>query len=1063
MRYPRPAVCEDTTYARLNAERFGDEASLRAALLAELRWSPAQRAAILDRARGWVRKLRVRPGSASLLDRFLAEHSLTSREGVALLCLAEAALRVPDEATLDALIRDKLVAVDWRAAQDRHEGSASTGGGSLFMNASTWALMLTGRVLSWHEDPEQDLLGTLRRRLERSGEPLVRAALQAAMRILGEQFVMGCDIDAALSRAGKGRQARYRHSFDMLGQAARTTADARRYHERYQGAIAAVGAAAAGAGPTDGPGISIKLSALHPRFEYAQAQRITDELLPRLQALARAAAAVNIGLTIDAEEASRHDLQLDLFTALCTDPALAGWDGLGIAVQAYQPRALALVDFLGELGARHRRRIMVRLAKGAYWDTEIKLSQQQGLPGYPVFTRKVNTDLCWLACAARLFAHSAHVYPQLATHNAHSIAAVLALADGRPFELQRLHGMGEALHDLVLDETGAPCRAYNPVGSHADLLPYLVRRLLETGANSSFIHRLADASAPVETVVTDPIEDAKGQGAAVSHPRLPAPADLYQPDRRNALGMDLSDPTALGTLAAQVERALAQQPSGIWSARPLVAGRQGEQSARTLHDPADHGRVIGQVLEGSKATVARAIAAARSAAPDWERTPVDTRAACLERAAELLEEHRGELIALCAREAGKTIPDGMAEVREAVDFCRYYAARARERFGAPRLLPGPVGERNLLSLHGRGVFACISPWNFPLAIFTGQVAAALVAGNAVVAKPAEQTPLTASLSTRLLHQAGIPADVLQLIPGDGPSVGAPLVADSRVDGVAFTGSLQTAKTINRTLAERAGAIVPLIAETGGQNAMIVDATALPEQVVMDVLASAFQSAGQRCSALRVLCVQDDVADGLLDMLAGAMAELRIGDPLDLATDVGPVIDAEALAMLEAHATRMDQEARLIHRCTLPPDCAHGCFFTPRAYEIDALDRLRGEVFGPVIHVLRYRAADLDGLLERINAMGYGLTFGLHSRIDTRIDAITTRIHAGNSYVNRNMIGAVVGVQPFGGEGLSGTGPKAGGPDYLTRFAVERALSINTTASGGNAALLAMDEDDGAAE
>ncbi|MCG6939918.1 MAG: bifunctional proline dehydrogenase/L-glutamate gamma-semialdehyde dehydrogenase PutA [Thiohalocapsa sp.] len=1083
MRYPLPALCEDAAYERLNAERFGDEARLRGALLAELDWPDEQRAAILARARGWVKKLRERPGSANLLDRFLAEHSLTSREGVALLCLAEAALRIPDEATLDALIRDKLVTADWRPAAG-HD-SAGSGQGSLFVNASTWALMLTGKVLSWHEDPERDLLGALRRRLEKSGEPLVRQALRAAMRILGEQFVMGRDIGAALERAGRGFDARCRHSFDMLGEAARTDAHARRYFDRYQAAISAVGEAAAGAGPVDGPGISIKLSALHPRCEYAQAERVTGELLPRLRELARQAAAADIGLTIDAEEASRHDLLLDLFAALCADPALAGWNGLGIAVQAYQPRALAVVDFLAELAARQRRRIMVRLVKGAYWDAEIKLAQQQGLPGYPVFTRKVNTDLCWLACAARLFAHDDRIYPQFATNNAHSIAAALALADGRPFELQRLHGMGEALHDLVLDETGTPCRAYDPVGSHADLLPYLVRRLLENGANSSFVHRLADASAPVETVVTDPIAVAREQdarGAGARHPRIPAPVDLFQPDRRNSRGLDLSDPAALGALATRVDQALAEQPGGIWQAEPMVVGgadpgesRRGRRShaepdgaappggaAKTLHDPADVRREIGQVRDADGATLDRALDTARAAAPGWAHTPADARAACLERAADLLEAHLGNFVALCGREAGKSIPDGIAEVREAADFCRYYAARARERFGAPRELPGPVGEHNLLSLHGRGVFACISPWNFPLAIFTGQVTAALAAGNAVVAKPAEQTPLTAALGTRLLHEAGIPADVLQLLPGDGPGVGAPLAADPRIDGVAFTGSLDTARAINRALAERTGAIAPLIAETGGQNAMIVDASALPEQVVTDVLASAFQSSGQRCSALRVLCVQDDVAERLLDMLSGAMAELRIGDPLDLATDVGPVIDSDALAMLQAHAARMDREARLIHRCALPPRCEHGHFFAPRAYEIDGLERLQGEVFGPVLHVLRFQAQDLDGLIERINALGYGLTFGVHSRIDARIDAITGRIHAGNSYVNRNMIGAVVGVQPFGGEGLSGTGPKAGGPDYLTRFAVERTVSINTAASGGNAALLSMDEDDAGA-
>ena len=1082
MRYPLPALCTDPHYASIDADRFAGEAGLRERLLSELDWSDERRAAILARARGWVQALRERPGSASLLDRFLAEYSLTSREGVALLCLAEAALRIPDEATLDALIRDKLGGTDWR--RDEPRDGAGSGQGSLFVNASTWALMLTGRLLTRDDDPQQDqapgqepvraqdleqsLLGALRRRLQRSGEPLIRQALRAAMRILGEQFVMGRDIGAALARAADGPEARYRHSFDMLGEAARTDADALRYLDRYREAIAAVGDASNGAGPIEGPGISIKLSALHPRFEFAQAERLTAELLPRLHELTRQAAAAGIGLTIDAEEAARLDLQVDLLAALCADPALAGWDGLGIAVQAYQRRAPRLVDYLAGLAERHDRRIMVRLVKGAYWDTEIKVAQQQGLPGYPVFTRKVNTDLCWLACAQRLFQHGPRIYPQLATHNAHSIAAVLALADGRPFELQRLHGMGEALHELVLDEAGPPCRAYDPVGSHADLLPYLVRRLLENGANSSFVHRLADASAPVETVVTDPIAIARDQdsrGAGAAHPRIPAPARLYLPDRRNAAGVDLSDPAALETLAGSVEQALSTQPDGIWSAGPLGRAEDGaatgsavdEPDPRPVLDPADTARRIGQVRDADSATLDRALTAASAAAARWDRTPAGERADRLERAAELLEAHLGDFVALCGREAGKTIPDGIAEVREAADFCRYYAARARGRFAAPVELPGPVGERNLLSLRGRGVFACISPWNFPLAIFTGQVAAALAAGNAVVAKPAEQTPLTAALGTRLLHQAGIPEDVLQLVPGDGPGIGAPLVADPRIDGVAFTGSLETARAINRSLAERPGPIIPLIAETGGQNAMLVDASALPEQVVSDVITSAFQSAGQRCSALRLLCVQQDVAGRILDMLAGAMDELRIGDPLDLATDVGPVIDADALAMLEAHAARMDREARPVHRCTLPPGCARGHFFAPRAYEIAGLEQLHGEVFGPVLHVLRWQAGELDDLLGRIDALGYGLTFGVHSRIDARSDRLTGRIHAGNCYVNRNMIGAVVGVQPFGGEGLSGTGPKAGGPDTLTRFAVERSVSINTAASGGNAALLSMDD------
>ncbi len=1045
------SLTSEPLYRSLNAERFADEDPLRERLIAELALTAEERGAILARARDWVGRLRRVPGATSLLDGFLNEYALTSREGVALMCLAEAALRIPDEATLDALIRDKIGGLDWRGPEHRgHQG------GSLFVNASTWALMLTGRLLEWHEDPATDLLGALRRRLEQGGEPLIRQALRRAMSILGEQFVMGRDIESALARARSGREGQARHSFDMLGEAARTAADAERYFDRYQTAIEAVGRAAQGAGPIHGPGISIKLSALHPRFEPTQVDRVRGELLPRLLRLAQQAAAADIGLTMDAEEAARLDLQLELFAALCAEPSLAGWEGLGIAVQAYLRRALGVLDLLGTLAERHGRHLMVRLVKGAYWDTEIKLAQQQGLTSFPVFTRKVNTDLCWLACARRLLADGGYLYPQFATHNAYSIAAVLEMAGERPFELQRLHGMGEALHELVREDTGVPCRVYDPVGSHEDLLPYLVRRLLENGANSSFVHRIADAASPLEEVVADPIEIAASQKPGV-HPRIPAPPDLYQPHRRNSAGVDLSDPFAVAALARRVEQAWSTSPGGIWQAAPILADGEQDGQPRPLLDPSDHRRRIGSVLDTRPALLDRALETARAAAPLWARTPVGERANCLERAADLLEQHLGDLVALCGREAGKTIPDGIAEVREAADFCLWYAACARERFGEAAELMGPAGERNLLSLHGRGVFVCISPWNFPLAIFIGQVSAALAAGNAVIAKPAEQTPLTAALGTRMLHEAGIPHEVLQLVPGDGPSVGAPLVADPRVDGVAFTGSLETAKAIQRALAARTGPIPVLIAETGGQNAMIVDSSALAEQVVADVMASSFQSAGQRCSALRVLFLQDAIADRVLSMLAGAMDELRIGDPLELATDLGPVIDAQARAMLADHVVRMDREARLIHRCALPAGTEHGHFFAPHLYEIDGLGRLRGEVFGPILHLIRWRASELDRVVDAINATGYGLTFGVHSRIDRHIERLTSRIQAGNLYVNRNMIGAVVGVQPFGGEGLSGTGPKAGGPDYLLRFAVERALSVNTSAMGGNAALLCLDE------
>ena len=825
--------------------------------------------------------------------------------------------------------------------------------------------------------------------------------------------------------------------------------------ERYLEAIAAVGRSAGGLGPVAGPGVSIKLSALHPRFEPAQGERVRAELLPRLLELALAAKAADIGLTIDAEEAARLDLSLDLFAALCAEPALAAWEGLGIAVQAYQRRALGVIDLLGDLAQRHGRRLLVRLVKGAYWDSEIKWAQQQGLPGYPVFTRKVHTDLSYLACAQRLFGLGHRVYPQLATHNAHTVAAILELAGDHPFELQRLHGMGEALYDLMLDESGGrlACRAYDPVGSHQDLLPYLVRRLLENGANSSFVNRIADARAPVEQVVTDPVDRVRVT-AGTPAPRIPDPRDLYRPDRANSAGLDLSDPDALAELSRAMDRAL----QCAWEAAPLVSGRYQTRRAASGAGP---GGSPPHRWPGHRGR-ARPPGGGPQRGPGrrtglGQGSPPSERAACLERAADLLEERLGELVALCCREAGKTIPDGIAEVREAADFCRYYAARAREQLAEPRLLPGPTGERNLLSLHGRGVFACISPWNFPLAIFLGQVSAALVAGNPVIAKPAEQTPLIAALAVRLLHEAGIPPEVLHLLPGDGPGIGAPLVADPRIAGVAFTGSFETARAINRTLAARDGPIVPLIAETGGQNALVVDSSALPEQVVADVLASSFQSAGQRCSALRVLFLQREIADRVLDMLAGAMAELRIGDPWDLATDVGPVIDAEAQRRLADHARRMEQEGRLVYRCALPEDTRHGTFVAPQVFEIDGLGRLTGEVFGPILHVIRYDARDLERVIAAINGTGYGLTFGVHSRIDRTVARLTSAVRAGNHYVNRNLIGAVVGVQPFGGEGLSGTGPKAGGPAYLQRFTTERVLSINTAATGGNLDLLSQSD------
>ena len=999
------------------------------------------------RASRFVAEARQRRHGKGGLDALLHEYALSSPEGVALMCLAEALLRIPDGATVDRLIRDKLAPADWAS----HLGHS----GSLLVNASTWALMLTGRLVR-EGDAQGDLAHALHRLLARSGEPLIRQAVTAAIRVLARQFVMGRTIGEALERARPGESLGYRHSYDMLGEAARDADDAERYFAAYDDAIAAIGAAAGHQEVAGAPSISVKLSALHPRYEENQRERVMAELTPRLRALACRAKAAGIGLTIDAEEANRLELSLDLVERLVLDAELAGWNGLGLAVQAYQKRALALIDWLTALARRGSRRLMLRLVKGAYWDSEIKRAQEQGLEEYPVFTRKLATDVSYLACVKRLLAAPDAFFPQFATHNAHTVAAVLELAgERRDYEFQRLHGMGEALYEQVVGagELDLRCRVYAPVGGHEDLLAYLVRRLLENGANTSFVNRLVDENAPIAEVVADPV----ARLAALPqkrHPHIPLPLNLYGSSRRNARGIDLSDRLRLAQLAEEMTYAVAP-----WHATPIIGGNERAGPVRSVLDPADRRRELGTVAAATAAHIEEALARGVAAAPGWNAVGAERRAASLERAAELIEERAASLLALIVREGGRTIPDALAEVREAVDYCRYYAAGARDDFAAPTALPGPTGERNTLSLHGRGMFACIAPWNFPLAIFIGQVAAALAAGNAVIAKPAEQTPLIAAAAVRLLHEAGIPGDVLALLPGDGKSVGAPLVADPRIGGVAFTGSTDTARAINFALANRSGPIVPLIAETGGQNALIADSSALPEQLVADVLASAFSSAGQRCSALRVLFLQEDIAPRAINLLAGAMHELVIGDPGHLTTDIGPVIDDEARIALERHAARMEREGRLICALDLPAGTEHGSFFAPRAFEIERLDLLEGEIFGPILHVIRWHGDALDRVLDTIAATGYGLTLGIHSRIDETVAHIHRRLGVGNTYVNRNMIGAVVGVQPFGGQGLSGTGPKAGGPHYLHRFAVERTLSIDITASGGNASLLSLSEED----
>jgi RHH-type proline utilization regulon transcriptional repressor/proline dehydrogenase/delta 1-pyrroline-5-carboxylate dehydrogenase len=1024
-----------------------DETAAVTHILAAVEIPPEARDRVAATARRLVEAVRRERVGKGGIDAFLNEYALSSQEGVALLCLAEALLRIPDAETIDRLLRDKLAEADWR----RHLGHSA----SIFVNASTWALMLTGRLLRG-ETAEGDLGAVLRRFLARSGEPLVRQVVTQATRILAHQFVIGRTIEEALERARPAERQGYRHSYDMLGEAARTAGDAARYRDAYEHAIAAIGDAAAGRSVIEAPGISVKLSALHPRYETAQRRRVLDELTPVLLALARRAKAAGIGLTIDAEEADRLDLSLDVFEKLALSPELAQWDGLGLAVQAYQRRALPLIDWLAELARRARRRLPVRLVKGAYWDSEIKRSQERGLDDYPVYTRKLATDVSYLACARLLLAPGDAFYPQFATHNAQTVAAILEFSGTRSdWEFQRLHGMGEALYDEILgpQRLARPCRIYAPVGDHEELLAYLVRRLLENGANTSFVNRIVDERQPIDEIVADPIARLAALPSK-PHPRIAPPRDLYGGERKNSRGLDLDDVAVLAALGEE----LAAAAWAPWHAAPVIGGVEHCGPAMPVFDPADRRRRIGEAISAGPKDIEQALARAAASAQEWDRTSAAARAAILERAAELYERARGTLLALVIREGGRTVPDALAELREAVDYLRYYAVRARADFARPMLLPGPTGEVNELTLHGRGVIACISPWNFPLAIFTGQIAAALAAGNAVIAKPAEQTPLTAAAAVRLMHEAGVPGDVLHLLPGTGEAVGAPLAADPRIAGIAFTGSTETARRINLALAQRDGPIAALIAETGGVNAMIVDSSALPEQAVADIVRSAFDSAGQRCSSLRILYVQSDIADRLLAMLAGAMAELRIGDPALIATDIGPIIDEEARQALERHAARMAREARLIYQCPLPAGTEHGTFFAPRAYELAPGARLDHEVFGPILHVARWSADGLDAVIDAIDATRYGLTLGVQSRIDATVRHILGRLRIGNSYVNRNMIGAVVGVQPFGGERLSGTGPKAGGPHYLRRFAVERTVSTDTTAAGGNATLLSLGEE-----
>jgi RHH-type proline utilization regulon transcriptional repressor/proline dehydrogenase/delta 1-pyrroline-5-carboxylate dehydrogenase len=988
-------------------------------LIGQAKQSPERASAARRMAIDLVEKLRDEGAAGArngLVQGLLQEYELSSQEGVALMCLAEALLRIPDKATRDALIRDKLARGDWASHLGRSE--------SMFVNAAAWGLLITGKLVGTQS--ETGLTAALTRVVAKSGEPLVRRGVDMAMRLMGEQFVTGETIAEALANATKLESRGFRYSYDMLGEAATSDADAQRYYQSYEQAIHAIGRASAERGIYEGPGISVKLSALHARYTRAQRDRVMAELYPRLAALTKLARQYDIGINIDAEEADRLEISLDLLEQLCHEPDLAGWNGIGFVVQAYQKRAPAVIAFLIDLARRTQRRIMVRLVKGAYWDSEIKRAQIDGLEGYPVFTRKMHTDMSYLACARQLLAVPEAVYPQFATHNAYTVAAIYQMAGmnyyAGQYEFQCLHGMGEPLYaEIVGAANYRPCRVYAPVGSHETLLPYLVRRLLENGANTSFVNQLGNEKVPVESLIADPVAEAEAMQPTIGlpHPAIPLPRELYGTTRLNSAGIDLSNEHRLASLSA----GLLASAQHEWHAAPTPGDGMNAGTPWPVTNPADARDIVGSVIDAAPSDVAATLARAEASQPIWQATRPDQRAAVLERTADLFEEHRHAFIGLAVREAGKTCANAIGEVREAVDFLRFYAAEIRRGFDNDTHRPlGPV--------------VCISPWNFPLAIFTGQIAAALAAGNVVIAKPAEQTPLIAAEAVRLLIEAGLPAGALQLLPGPGETVGAALVADARVRGVMFTGSTEVARLISHSLAGRLlpdGSPIPLVAETGGQNAMIVDSSALLEQVVADVIGSAFDSAGQRCSALRVLCLQEEIADRVIDMLRQALAEQKIGLPDHLSTDIGPVIDTPAREAIDAHIESMKAAGHAVHQLPLPAECALGSFVAPAIVEIPRVDELKREVFGPVLHVLRYEREALPQLVAAINATGYGLTLGLHTRIDETISEVCTLAHVGNLYVNRNIIGAVVGVQPFGGEGLSGTGPKAGGPLTLSRL------------------------------
>lgn len=981
------------------------------------------------------------------VDAFMKEYDLSSKEGIVLMCMAEALLRIPDKNTAEKLIKDKLLDADWKS----HMGKSD----SMFVNASTWGLMLTGKIIHVDEN-KRGFSKILDKLINKTGEPVVRTGVYQAMKVMGRQFVMGQTIQEALKRAQTKKHRSYRFSYDMLGEAALTSADADRYLAAYLRAIKAIAKANTKNNIEDAASISIKLSALHPRYEIANVNRVIEELAPNVKKIVDLASSLNVAVTVDAEEADRLELSLMIFERVYSENTTAGYEGFGLVVQAFQKRAGSVIDFLSELVDKHGRKIPLRLVKGAYWDTEIKRSQELGLQDYPVFTRKVNTDISYLACARKLLSNRDKFYPQFATHNANTVAAVRIMAkDNLGYEFQRLHGMGQTLHEQSIDPAvlNVPCRVYAPVGSHEDLLPYLVRRLLENGANTSFVNRLVDLELDIDDITQDPIAVVRSHIDNHRHPNIPLPRDIFQPERLNSDGINLADVATLHELEAELDPIKQQK----LTATPLIPGYRGDSKAKEVRSPANLDFLVGHSIDAEAEDAELALVNAQKAFTEWNNTAVHERAVMINKVGDLIQSNQNIIMHLLRHEAGKSLDDSVSEIKEAIDFCRYYAHHAEKKMSQPIKMPGPTGESNFLTLQAKGVFVCISPWNFPAAIYVGQIVAALVTGNCVIAKPADQTAIIGYYLATLIHQAGVPQSVFQFVPGPGRVIGNALCQSALTTGVIFTGSTQTAQVINRNLANRENApIATLVAETGGQNCMIADSSALPEQLVKDVIASAFVSAGQRCSALRVLFIQQDIADNVLKMLAGAMDEMTIAHPENYASDVGPLIDETALNTLQAHAQYMQTHGRLIKALEVPEQC-QGHYFAPQAYEIDSLSLLSKEVFGPFLHVIRYKAEDLDDVIEMINNTGYGLTFGVHSRINDTIEYISSKIRVGNCYINRTTIGAVVGVHPFGGMGLSGTGPKAGGPNYLESFITEKTITNNTAAVGGNADLLEISE------